>query len=566
MCGITLFVGSDADEDISRKRKHFLDLSKKIRHRGPDWNGIYIDNDNKVVITHERLSIVGVENGSQPIVDNNEYILSVNGEIYNHKELYTTVLHNKYVPKTKSDCEVIIHLYKEFGDECSKMLDGIFSFVLYDKVHQKVLISRDPIGVIPLYYGYTSNNSLMVSSEMKVLVEDCGAQVKEFMPGTHMMFNIENGIKLTQPITTYYNPNWLKSPSFNQMPESISALEEQIRDSLTAAVNKRLMADVPFGVLLSGGLDSSLVASITSKLLKTKGSSWGNDLHTFSIGLKGAPDLIMARKVADYLGTIHHEYHFTVQEGIDCLEELIYNLETYDVTTIRASTPMYLMSRRIKSLGIKMVLSGEGADEILGGYLYFHNAPSNDDFHKECIRRVQGLHNFDCLRANKSTMSWGLEARVPFLDKSLMELLIPIHPELKNNHRVIESKSVGKKIEKCILRQAFDTGSYLPDDVLWRQKEQFSDGVGYSWVDGLKAYVDTQVSNEEFYLIVQNAKENNTYVPKSKEELFYRRIFDKLYPENGDIVPRWIPNMEWAGVNYDPSGRAQTVHNDTTEK
>ena len=562
MCGITLFVGSDPSEDISEKRKHFLDLSKKIRHRGPDWNGIYIDNDNKVVITHERLSIVGVENGSQPIVDNDEYILSVNGEIYNHKELYTTVLHNKYVPQTKSDCEVIIHLYKEFGDECSKMLDGIFSFVLYDKVNKKVLISRDPIGVIPLYYGYTSNNSLMVSSEMKVLVEDCGAQVKEFMPGNHMILSIKDGIKLNNP-TTYYKPNWLKSPTYNEFPDSISALEEQIRDCLTKAVNKRLMADVPFGVLLSGGLDSSLVASITSKLLKTKGSSWGNDLHTFSIGLKGAPDLIMARKVADYLGTIHHEYHFTVQEGIDCLEELIYNLETYDVTTIRASTPMYLMSRRIKSLGIKMVLSGEGADEILGGYLYFHNAPSNEDFHKECIRRVQGLHNFDCLRANKSTMSWGLEARVPFLDKSLMELLIPIHPELKHDYRF---KVESKKIEKYILRKAFDTGSYLPDDVLWRQKEQFSDGVGYSWVDGLKAYVDTQVSNEEFYLVVQNAKENDKYVPKSKEELFYRRIFDKLYPENGDIVPRWIPNMEWAGVNYDPSGRAQTIHNDTTEK
>ena len=563
MCGITLFIGSDHAEDISGKRKHFLDLSKKIRHRGPDWNGIYIDNDNKVVITHERLSIVGVENGSQPIVDNDEYVLSVNGEIYNHKELYSTVLHNKYIPQTKSDCEVIIHLYKEFGEECSKMLDGIFSFVLYDKINKKVLISRDPIGVIPLYYGFTENNSMMVSSEMKVLVEDCGSEVKEFMPGNNMMFHIEGRRELNYQITKYYKPNWLKSPTYNDFPDSIKDLEAQIRDSLTAAVNKRLMADVPFGVLLSGGLDSSLVASITSKLLKTKGSSWGNDLHTFSIGLKGAPDLVMAKKVADYLGTIHHEYHFTVQEGIDCLEELIYNLETYDVTTIRASTPMYLMARRIKSLGIKMVLSGEGADEILGGYLYFHNAPSGNDFHKECIRRVQGLHNFDCLRANKSTMSWGLEARVPFLDKSLMELLIPIHPELKNNYRY---KVQTKKIEKCILRQAFDTGCYLPDEVLWRQKEQFSDGVGYSWVDGLKDYVDTQVSNEEFDLVVEKAKKDNTYIPKSKEELFYRRIFDKLYPENGDIVPRWIPNMEWAGVNYDPSGRAQKVHNDTTEK
>ena len=563
MCGITLFVGSDPSEDISGKRKHFLELSKKIRHRGPDWNGIYIDNENKVVITHERLSIVGVENGSQPIIDNDEYILSVNGEIYNHKELYSTVLHNKYTPQTKSDCEVIIYLYKEFGEECSKMLDGVFSFVLYDKVDKKVLISRDPIGVIPLYYGFTKNNSLMVSSEMKVLTEDCEQLVVEFMPGNNMMFRVEGKMELDYQITEYYKPNWLKYPTYNDFPDSIKDLEAQIRDSLTEAVSKRLMADVPFGVLLSGGLDSSLVASITSKLLKTKGSSWGNDLHTFSIGLKGAPDLIMARKVADYLGTIHHEYHFTVQEGIDCLEELIYNLETYDVTTIRASTPMYLMSRRIKSLGIKMVLSGEGADEILGGYLYFHNAPSNDGFHKECIRRVQGLHNFDCLRANKSTMSWGLEARVPFLDKSLMELLIPIHPELKHDYRF---KVETKKIEKYILRKAFDTGSYLPDDVLWRQKEQFSDGVGYSWVDGLKAYVDTQVSNEEFSSLIEKAKEDKTYVPKSKEELFYRRIFDKLYPKNGDIVPRWIPNMEWAGVNYDPSGRAQTIHNDTTEK
>ena len=560
MCGITLFLGNSNTEDVSKKRKHFLELSKKIRHRGPDWNGIYIDNTNNVVITHERLSIVGVDHGSQPIIDNDEYILSVNGEIYNYKDLYKTILHNKYKPQTESDCEIIIHLYKEFGEECSKMLDGIFSFVLYDKKNNKVLVSRDPIGIIPLYYGFTKNNELLVSSEMKVLTDDCGGDIKEFPPGHNMFVDADmSKDTINYEFSKFYNPNWDTDKYDDIEFDNNEGLMAEIRKSLTEAVDKRLMADVPFGVLLSGGLDSSLITSITHRIIKKRKTFWGNDLHTFSIGLKGAPDLQMAKKVADYLGTIHHEYHFTVQEGIDCLEELIYHLETYDVTTIRASTPMYLMARKIKSMGIKMVLSGEGADEILGGYLYFHNAPDSNEFHTECVRRVKGLHNFDCLRANKSTMSWGLEARVPFLDKSLMELLIPINPCLKLG---CDEEGSNKKIEKYILRKSFDGHDYLPDEILWRQKEQFSDGVGYSWIDGLKGHIDNQISDEEFCDYLNTTSDDGqSDCPKSKEELYYRRIFDKLFPNNADIVPRWIPKMSWDGVGYDPSGRAQKVHN-----
>ena len=563
MCGITALLGNSNTLNLKEKRKYFLELSKKIRHRGPDWNGIYIDN--KVAIAHERLSIVGVDNGSQPIINNDGYILCVNGEIYNYKELYKSVLHNKYIPMTHSDCEIIIYLYKEFGAEsCVKMLDGVFSFILYDKVKDYIVISRDSIGVNPLYYGITDLGELMVSSEMKALNDDCKI-IDTFPPG-HLI-NIYIGedsdfykygflnVDMNSIINKYYYPMW-DSDDYIISNNQEKQLMLNIKNSLTSAVKKRLMADVPFGVLLSGGLDSSLVASITNRLLKNKKTVWGNDLHTFSIGLKGAPDLKYARKVAGFLGTIHHEYTFTIQEGIDCLDELIYHLETYDVTTIRASTPMYLMSRKIKSTGIKMVLSGEGADEILGGYLYFHNAPNDKEFHKECVRRVKGLHNFDCLRANKSTMSWGLEARVPFLDKSFLELCIPIDPKLKLKN--------GK--EKYILRKAFDSlnedEKYLPDEILWRQKEQFSDGVGYNWIDKLKEHIENEITDNEFHDSLSNSL-YETDKPKNKEELYYRRIFDKLFPDRYNIVPRWIPKMDWKGVGYDPSGRAQNVHNNT---
>jgi asparagine synthase (glutamine-hydrolysing) len=564
MCGICGFVGNKSYSDEQETtRKRFLELSKRIRHRGPDWNGIYNDNENNIIICHERLSIVGVDHGSQPIIDNDEYILSVNGEIYNHKQLYETVLHNKYVPSTKSDCEVIIHLYKEFGANCVKMLDGIFGFMLYDRVNQKILVARDPIGIIPLYYGCVDSSisdGIMFASEMKCLIDDCD-DIQLFPPGHYL--ELDNKQDITNDnehdFIKYFNPKW-DTPTYS-MHEDTNKVLDDLRVRLIDSVDKRLMTDVPFGVLLSGGLDSSLIASITSRLIKSKPSIWGQNLHSFSIGLKDAPDLKYARIVADFLGTIHHEFHFTVQEGIDAIEDLIWHLETYDVTTIRASTPMFLMSRLIKSLGIKMVLSGEGADEILGGYLYFHNAPTDLEFHKECVSRVKGLHNFDCLRANKSTMAWGIEARVPFLDKAFMELAVSLDPALKLHTK---DDSSTEKIEKYALRKAFEKDEngdkYLPDEILWRQKEQFSDGVGYNWIDGLKEFIESQITDEEFETSIKDKSKYNTDIPKNKEELYYRQIFDKLFPERQDIVPRWIPKTDWDGVGYDPSGRAQKVH------
>ena len=570
MCGITAYISRDTGEEVRQKRKHFLELSKKIRHRGPDWNGIYMNKG--IVITHERLSIVGVDNGSQPLInksdnEHGEVVLSVNGEIYNYKELFKCVLHNKYQPETSSDCEIIIPLYKEFGAHCIKMLDGIFSFVLYDKINNKVLVARDPIGIIPLYYGVTSDGSLLFASEMKCLDDDCET-ILSFPPGHFMEIDIGLYEECDNPLDflkialiRFYCPNWDTDKYISYNENELEKLYARIRESLTTSVEKRLMADVPFGVLLSGGLDSSLITSITSRILKSKSKQgmWGDKLHSFSIGLKDAPDLFYARKVADFLGTIHHEYNFTVQEGIDSLEELIYHLETYDVTTIRASMPMYLMSRKIKSMGIKMVLSGEGADEILGGYLYFHCAPNNQEFHNECLGRVKNLHNFDCLRANKSTMSWGLEARVPFLDKSFLELMMPISPKLKCKD----------KKEKFVLRQAFhfekEEDKYLPDDILWRQKEQLSDGVGYNWIDGLKNMISELIEDADFEKEVARYRESGCRdIPKNKEELYYRQIFDRLFNNRHDIVPRWIPKMDWDGVGYDPSGRAQKIHVNTT--
>ena len=584
MCGIlALFDGrrNESGEKKSVDRQHFVNLSKRIRHRGPDWSGIWINNDNTAVISHERLSIVGVESGSQPIhIEKYGIVLSVNGEIYNYKSLYSNILYNKYKPVTKSDCEVIIYLYLEYGAECVKMLDGIFGFVLYDTTTDTILVARDPIGIIPLYYGGTEDGQLYVCSEMKGIHDQCSNdRLHLFPPSTYMVCQLSHTSKLWESehssmfFTNYFSKEWKQSPSLidtGDIPSkssSINDLMNKIRTDLTSSVKKRLMTEVPFGVLLSGGLDSSLICSITNKLMQSKenSQSWGSKLHSFSIGLKGAPDLKYAKMVADFCGTIHHEYNFTVQEGIDAIRDLIYHLETYDVTTIRASTPMYLMSRLIKSNGIKMVLSGEGADEILGGYLYFHNAPDAEQFHEECLKRVAALSNFDCLRANKSTMAWGLEARVPFLDRALLQTLMPIHADLK-----LGCDHLGeRKIEKYILRKAFCETvcgeKYLPDEILWRQKEQFSDGVGYNWIDGLKEFIDTQISEEEFNTAVASMKEcGEEDIPRTTEALYFRRIFDELFPGRSNIVPRWVPRIDWEGVSYDPSGRAQGVHNNTT--
>ena len=553
MCGILAIFGNSNSEDFTERRDHFLKLSKLIRHRGPDWNGIYLDSTNRVLITHERLSIVGIDSGTQPIVSkNSRFILSVNGEIYNYKSLYSSILHGKYQPQTKSDCEVIIPLYRDFNTFAPKMLDGIFSFVLYDTEKNEILVARDPIGIIPLYYGLTENNEIMFASEAKCLTENCNF-ITTFPPGNYL--KISNKESLTETdievlktqtgnstnvvFSKYYAPFY--EGSYINSETDIDEITTNLRNKLIQSVEKRLMSDVPYAVLLSGGLDSSLVASITNRICLDKKEK----LHSFSIGLKGAPDLIAARKVAKFLGTTHHEIIFTVQEGLDCIRDLIWHLETYDTTTIRASTPMYLLSRKIKAYGIKMVLSGEGADEILGGYLYFHNAPSGIEFHRECISRVSNLHHFDCLRANKSTMAWGVEARVPFLDQEFIEYAISLDPSLK----------LKNNMEKWILREAFNDreNPYLPDDILWRQKEQFSDGVGYSWIDGLKTMTETIVSDTEF---TENSEKLGV---KSKEEYYYKKIYNELFPENIGIK-RWIPRTDWDGVGYDPSGRAQGVH------
>lgn len=539
MCGIIAVIATSDD-----KRAHYLELSKKIRHRGPDWNGSYYKNG--IFIGHERLSIVSPETGSQPIINEDEsLILSVNGEIYNYKELYNYVLHNKYTSSTKSDCEVILPLYKEYGEQFIKMLDGIFSFVLYDKKNEKIIVARDPIGVIPLYYGITNEKQLMFASEMKCLIEDC-VHIGVFSPGKFVKINsnfIANNDDYLFTLNNFYEPIW-REKQFNPCMD-LELVAQTVRSRLISSVEKRLMTDVPFGVLLSGGLDSSLIASITKRIVQSrKNNVWGNNIHTFSIGIENSPDLLAARKVADFLDTNHHEFIFTEQEGIDSIKDLIWHLETYDVTTIRASTPMYLMSRKIKALGIKMVLSGEGADEIFGGYLYFHNAPNNIEFHNECVKRVNNLHHFDCLRANKSTMAWGVEVRVPFLDQAFLESCVPIRPELK----------LKNKTEKYILRQAFydEDQPYLPNDILYRQKEQFSDGVGYSWIDKLKEYIDSVFESENIDIESEPGDTN--------ESLYYKHIFYKLFPKSAPII-RWQPKTEWAGVGADPSGRAQSVHN-----
>ena len=478
MCGIVC--AFDIKSNSDEVRSNVLRMAKKVRHRGPDWSGIY--SNEKAVLAHERLAIVDPTSGKQPIIsDDGHKIIAVNGEIYNHIDL-----RERHTPdynfKTESDCEVILALYQKKGIDFLNDLNGIFAFALYDSSNDKYLIARDHMGIIPLYIGWDKQNIFYVSSELKSLEGVCN-KIELFPPGHYLDSSDGKLIK-------WYIPNWT---SFDSVKDSETKIK-LIHDSLSAAVKRQLMSDVPYGVLLSGGLDSSITSALAKKFASKRIESndqqdaWWPQLHSFSVGLEGAPDLKAAKIVADHIGTVHHEINFTVQEGIDAIRDVIYHLETYDVTTVRASTPMYLMARAIKSLGIKMVLSGEGADELFGGYLYFHKAPNSKEFHEETVRKLDKLHQYDCLRANKSLAAWGIEGRVPFLDKEFIDVAMGINPEdkmIKNG-----------RIEKWVLREAFK--DYLPESVLWRQKEQFSDGVGYSWIDSLKELVSKEVSNSDF--------------------------------------------------------------------
>jgi asparagine synthase (glutamine-hydrolysing) len=537
MCGILAIFGSSESQQQLRTRA--LAISCRLRHRGPDWNGVFQHGKN--ILAHERLAIVDVDGGAQPLLNETGKIaLTVNGEIYNHLALRETLTNHKF--KTNSDCEPILYLYEDFGDDFVHKLRGDFGFVVYDTTSGHYLAARDPIGVVPLYIGWGKDGSVWFASECKALKDDC-ERFEAFPPGKYYSSR-------TGTFEQYYKPGWWdeaipKGPS----PVTPEALAE-LRKSLEDAVVRRMMCDVPFGVLFSGGLDSSLVASIVSRHTEAKSRDWWPRLHSFCVGLEGAPDLIAAKQVADFLGTVHHEFHFTVQEGIDALRDVIYHLETYDVTTIRASTPMYFLARRIKAMGVKMVLSGEGSDEIFGGYLYFHLAPDADEFHRECCKRVKNLYKFDCLRANKSTAAWGVEVRVPFLDQEFIDTAMAVNPKEK-----VCSK---ERIEKWVIRKAFDTPEkpYLPDSILWRQKEQFSDGVGYSWIGGLKAHAEKEITDE---LFAKAAEVFPFDTPDTKEAYYYRRIFETIFSDDSTrkTVSHWVPT--W-GASKDPSGRAQVIH------
>jgi asparagine synthase (glutamine-hydrolysing) len=547
----------DIKTNPSQLRSQAIEMSKKLRHRGPDWSGVYASDD--AILVHERLAIVGVDSGAQPLYNPEKtHVLAVNGEIYNHKELREE-LNSDFVFQTDSDCEVILALYKEKGVNFLDDLNGIFAFCLYDEEKDAYLIGRDHIGIIPLYTGHDKDGNFYVASEMKALVDVC-SHIEEFPAGHYMWSDNKKPVK-------YYSRDW---ESYENVKDNEASVES-IQKGLENAVHRQLMCDVPYGVLLSGGLDSSIISAITQKFASKRIESgdtdkaWWPQLHSFSVGLEGSPDLEAAQKVADQIGTIHHPIHFTIQQGIDAIREVIYHLETYDVTTVRASTPMYLMSRKIKAMGIKMVLSGEGADELFGGYLYFHKAPNAQEFHEELCRKISKLHMFDCLRANKSMAAWGIEARVPFLDKEFVDIAMRINPESK------ECKE--GRIEKNILREAFE--GYLPEEILWRQKEQFSDGVGYNWIDSLKDHVEEMVTDEMMSVAKYKFPVNT---PDTKEAYFYRMIFEEHFPSEASIkcVPHGksvacstVEALAWDESflnNADPSGRAAKVHNDSNAK
>ena len=545
MCGIVSIL--NVKEQTQELRQKALRMSQKIRHRGPDWSGIYCGGS--AILAHERLSIVDPESGGQPLYSpDRKQVLAVNGEIYNHQEIRKSYA-GRYDFQTGSDCEVILALYRDKGIDFLEDLNGIFAFVLYDEEKNEFLIARDPIGVIPLYIGYDTDGTVYVASELKALEGQC-EHYEPFLPG-HYYWSASPGMK------RYYHRDWMQYDAVKNNESSVLA----IHDALEAAVCRQLMSDVPYGVLLSGGLDSSVISAIAEKYSEmriednSRTKAYWPRLHSFAVGLKGAPDLAKAKLVADHIGTVHHEINYTIQEGLDALRDVIYFIETYDVTTVRASTPMYLLARVIKSMGIKMVLSGEGADEIFGGYLYFHKAPSAQAFHEETVRKLSKLYLYDCLRANKSLSAWGVEGRVPFLDKEFLDVAMRTNPEAK--------MCPGQTAEKRIVREAF--ADMLPAEVAWRQKEQFSDGVGYSWIDTLKAITAEAVTDEQMAHAAERFPINP---PKNKEEYYYRSIFAEHFPS--DSAARSVPSeasvacstaiaLEWdasfRGKN-DPSGRA----------
>ena len=545
MCGIVSIF--NIQEQTPELRQKALRMSQKIRHRGPDWSGIY--TGGSAILCHERLSIVDPESGKQPLFSSDKkQVLAVNGEIYNHQDIRRRYA-GKYQFQTGSDCEVILALYRDKGIDFLEDLSGIFAFALYDAERDEFLIARDPIGVIPLYIGYDDDGKVYVASELKALEGQCD-RYEPFLPG-HYYWSREPGMK------RYYKRDWF---SYDAVKDNAASVTD-IHDALEAAVKRQLMSDVPYGVLLSGGLDSSVISAIAEKFSERriedndKERAWWPRLHSFAVGLKGAPDLAKAKLVADYIGTVHHEINYTIQEGLDAIRDVIYFIETYDVTTVRASTPMYLLARVIKSMGIKMVLSGEGADEIFGGYLYFHKAPSPKAFHEETVRKLSKLYMYDCLRANKSLSAWGVEGRVPFLDKEFLDVAMRTNPEAK--------MCPGKTIEKRIVREGF--ANMLPDEVAWRQKEQFSDGVGYSWIDTLKKITSDQVSDEQMAHAAERFPINP---PRNKEEYYYRSIFAEHFPS--DSAARSVPSVPSVACSTaealawdeafknmnDPSGRA----------
>ena len=553
MCSIFGIFGLQPGDDLQALRRQSLDLSQRQRHRGPDWSGVHVDE--RAILVHERLAIVDPAGGSQPLLsEDGRLALAVNGEIYNHVPLKAD-LQQPYAFQTASDCEVINALYLEEAPAAFlNRLNGIFAFALWDKAEGRAIIARDPIGVVPLYWGHDREGRLRVASEMKSLVDDC-ADVAQFPPGH--WYDTATG-----QLTKYYERPWRDYVAV----EGVEVAPSELREAFEAAVHRQLMTDVPYGVLLSGGLDSSLVAAVAARYARhriedgDRTEAWWPRLHSFAIGLKGSPDLAAAQVAAEALGTVHHGFEYTFEEGLDALPEVIRHIETYDVTTIRASTPMFLLARRIKAMGVKMVLSGEGSDEIFGGYLYFHKAPNAREFHEELVRKLDALNNFDCLRANKSMMAWGVEPRVPFLDREFMDVAMRMDAKYK---MVDRTRSDAQRMEKGVLRQAFE--GYLPESILWRQKEQFSDGVGYGWIDGLKAHAESQVSDRELAAADKRFPVNP---PQTKEAYFYRSLFERFYPTPAaaETVPggKSIACSSPAAIAWDasfaamadPSGRA----------